>query len=207
MRSALVFTALLAAFVALPAPAQPLFPDAGTVFDDTILPTVRITLHPDTLAWILDPENAESDVEWRATFVWDDGAAPETVEEVGFRLRGNTSRQAEKKSFKVSFNTYRRGREWNGLDKLNLNSEHNDPTVLRSQIVWGLVREARIPGSRANPVRVIINGDDFGVSGVEGGLDGDDELGNDREHLGAALPQQSSRNAFLPSFRFSCSSC
>ncbi|MEO0557413.1 MAG: CotH kinase family protein [Bacteroidota bacterium] len=154
---------LLAALVAAPALAQPLSPEAGPVFEDSTLPTVRLTLHPDTLAWILDPDNAESDIEWRATFVWDDGTAQETVEEIGFRLRGNTSRQAAKKSFKVSFNTYQRGREWNGLDKMNLNGEHNDPTVLRSQVAWGLVRAMRIPGSRTNPVRLVINGDDFGV--------------------------------------------
>ncbi|GAB5534692.1 MAG: hypothetical protein Rubg2KO_09410 [Rubricoccaceae bacterium] len=163
MRPALSRVALLAAFVATPALAQPLSPEAGPVFDDSVLPTVRLTLHPDTLAWILNPDNAQSDIEWRATFVWDDGSTQETVEEVGFRLRGNTSREAEKKSFKVSFNTYQRGREWNGLDKMNLNGEHNDPTVLRSQVAWGLVRDMRIPGSRTNPVRLIINGDDFGV--------------------------------------------
>jgi len=163
MDSVLFRAFVLTALVAAPALAQPIQPEAGPVFDDTNLPTVRLTLHPDTLAWILNPDNAQSDVEWRATFVWDDGTTQETVEEVGFRLRGNTSRVAEKKSFKVSFNTYQRGREWNGLDKMNLNGEHNDPTVLRSQVAWGLVREARIPGSRTNPVRLVINGDDFGV--------------------------------------------
>ena len=152
-----------AIFFVAPVFAQPISLDAGPVFDDSRLPTVRLSIHPDTLAWILNPDNAASDIEWRATFVWDDGTAQETVEEVGFRLRGNTSREAEKKSFKVSFNTYRPGREWNGLDKMNLNGEHNDPTVLRSHIAWGLVRETRIPGSRTNPVRLVINGDDFGV--------------------------------------------
>ena len=88
MGSAFSRAALLAAFIAVPALAQPIQPEAGTVFDDTVLPTVRLTLPPDTLAWILNPDNAQSDIEWRATFVWDDGTTQETVEEVGFRLRG-----------------------------------------------------------------------------------------------------------------------
>ena len=154
--------ALALSLAAAAASAQPLTPALGP-FDAATLPTARVELDPDTLAWILDPANAESDREWRATFTWTDAAGAESVDEIGFRLRGNTSRRAEKKSFKVSFNTYRPGREWRGLDKLNLNGEHNDPTVLRAIVAWGIARDARIPASRANPVRLVINGSDFGV--------------------------------------------
>ncbi len=44
----------------------------------------------------------------------------ETVDSIGFRLRGNTSRDSAKKSFKVSFNTFIQGREFYAVDKLNL---------------------------------------------------------------------------------------
>ena len=54
-------------------------------------------------------------------------AGSDTVLNVGFRLRGNTSRTAGKKSFKVSINSFVAGRKWNQLEKLNLNGEHNDP--------------------------------------------------------------------------------
>ncbi|HIL58421.1 MAG TPA: hypothetical protein EYG39_11005, partial [Rhodothermales bacterium] len=154
---------LVLVLLAAAASAQPRTPEPGPVFDDTRLPTVHLKIHPDTLAWILDPDNAQSNVEYRARFVWDDGVERDTVEEVGFRLRGNTSREAAKKSFKVSFNTYVRGREWQGLDKLNLNGEHNDPTILRAKLAWDLLRDARVPGSRAGMARLVINGEDFGV--------------------------------------------
>ncbi len=157
-------TALLVLVAAvLPASAQPLAPAPGPVFDDSRLPSVYLTLPADTLASILDPANERSDVEYRARFVWDDGISRDTVEEVGFRLRGNTSRAAAKKSFKVSFNTYRSGRDWKGLDKLNLNGEHNDPTILRSKLSWDIAREAGVPGSRAGFASLFINGEAFGV--------------------------------------------
>ena len=153
--------ALLLALLVPTALAQPVVPDDGPF--GGALPTASIEIHPDTLAAILAPENQQSDVEYRALFTWTDADGDDAVEEVGFRLRGNTSREAAKKSFKVSFNTYRPGREWRSLDKLNLNGEHNDPTVLRSAVAWGLAREMRIPGARAHPVRLVINGDFFGV--------------------------------------------
>ena len=40
------------------------------------------------------------------------------------------------KSFKVSFNTFTQGASWNGLEKLNLNGNHNDPSMLRARMVW-----------------------------------------------------------------------
>ena len=153
--------ALLLALLVPTALAQPVVPDDGPF--GGALPTASIEIHPDTLAAILAPENQQSDVEYRALFTWTDADGDDVVEEVGFRLRGNTSREAEKKSFKVSFNTYRPGREWRGLDKLNLNGEHNDPTVVRSAVAWSLAREMRIPGARAHPVRLVVNGDFFGV--------------------------------------------
>ena len=158
MRLALLASLLLA----VGASAQPLDPDAGP-FAGGALPTASIETHPDTLAAILAPENQQSDVEYRATFTWTDADGDDVVEEVGFRLRGNTSRQAAKKSFKVSFNTYRAGREWRGLDKLNLNGEHNDPTILRSTLAWDLARRMRVPGARAHPVRLVVNGAFFGI--------------------------------------------
>ncbi|MEM1057259.1 MAG: CotH kinase family protein [Bacteroidota bacterium] len=153
----------LLGLVALPAATQPLFPEPGRVFDDTRLPRVDITIPPDTLAWILNPANQQSDIEYRARFVWDDGVSRDTVEEIGFRLRGNTSRASDKKSFKVSFNTYHPGRQWEGLDKLNLNGEHNDPTIIRAKLSWDLVRQASIPGSRAGFAQLFINDQEFGV--------------------------------------------
>ncbi|MFQ5448965.1 MAG: CotH kinase family protein, partial [Saprospiraceae bacterium] len=86
-----------------------------------------------------------------------------TVENVGFRLRGNTSRNAAKKSFKVSFNTYVPGRKWKGLEKLNLNGEHNDPSVIRSKICWDMLRWLGVPAPRANHVDFYINGEYSGL--------------------------------------------
>jgi spore coat protein CotH len=148
-------------FIFSPVFSQADFPEAGSVYRDNMVPRVDISINPDTLAWIY--ENVESNLEFRATFTFTTDTLAETVEEVGFRLRGNTSRESQKKSFKVSFNTYQSGRKFYGVEKLNLNGEHNDPSVIRAKIGWDLLREFGIPAPRANHVRVYINGNYYGL--------------------------------------------
>jgi len=97
--------------------AQPDLPPAGEVFVDTVVPRVDIFIDPDTLDWIY--ENVESYQEFHATFLFDNGNIINTLENIGFRLRGNTSRYSAKKSFKVSFNTFDPGRKWYGFKKSN----------------------------------------------------------------------------------------
>lgn len=141
--------------------AQPDLPPEGEAFNDSIVPRIDIFIDPDTLLWIY--ENVESNVEFHSTFIFDNGNIIDTIEESGFRLRGNTSRYSEKKSFKVSFNTYDPGRKWQDLEKLNLNGEHNDPSVIRSKLCWDLLNDFGIAGARANHVQLFINENNHGL--------------------------------------------
>lgn len=141
--------------------SQPSFPENGHLFTDTIVPVIYINVPPDTLAWIY--ANPYSDREFRASFVFDNGMVRDTINPVGFRLRGNTSRASKKKSFKVSFNTFTNGGKYHGVEKMNLNGEHNDPSVMRSKIMWDILRRWDIPAPRANHVRVYINGNYYGI--------------------------------------------
>lgn len=150
-------------FFPKPVSGQDLFPDPGEVFRDDVVPRVDILIPQTSLNTMLAPGNEQSDYLWQATFIFDNGTIRDTLENVGFRLRGNTSRYAAKKSYKVSFNTYEPGRKFYGLEKMNLNGEHNDPTIMRSKVCWDLVRAMEIPGSRSNHVNLYVNGNYFGV--------------------------------------------
>ncbi len=134
---------------------QAIFPDNSQLYVDTVVPRIDITIHPDTLQWLYD--NPESDLEFHAKFVFNNGTVNDTIDPVGFRLRGNTSRYSQKKSFKVSFNTFTSGGKYYGVEKLNLNGEHNDPSIIRSKIMWDILRLWDIPAPRSNHVRVYIN--------------------------------------------------
>lgn len=143
--------------------SQVTLPASGEIFRDDVVPRIDITLPADSFAAIMDPANMWSDYHYHATFVFDNGNLRDTVENIGFRLRGNTSRQSGKKSFKVSFNTYQPGRDYHGLEKLNLNGEHNDPTIARSKVCWDFLREIEVGGSRSNHVELYVNGQYMGL--------------------------------------------
>ena len=137
--------------------AQDYVPALGLAFLPDEVATVRLTLAQTDLDFILNPDNAYSNVEWPGTFVYESSAGIDTVSNVGIRLRGNTSRTSAKKSFKVSFNTFTPGGEWNALEKLNLNGEHNDPSILRARMVWEFMRAQGYVAPRVSHVRLYIN--------------------------------------------------
>ncbi len=143
--------------------AQKTVPNRGYVFDNDVIPRVDILIDPDSLDILLAEGNEFSNHEFPATFIFDNQEEIDTVENVGFRLRGNTSRTSAKKSFKISFNTFQAGKKYKGLEKLNLNGEHNDPSISRSVINWDILRALKIPGSRANHVNLYLNGNYRGI--------------------------------------------
>lgn len=155
-----IVTFLLLLFISYPLFSQN---TSDWLFDDSVLPEIHITIEQDTLDELLNPDNVLSDHEFPATFEFKKGTESETVENIGFRLRGNTSRYSQKKSFKVSFNTFENGRQYRDLDKMNLNGEHNDPSIIRSKLSWDIFQKIGLPAPRANHVTLYINGEYFGL--------------------------------------------
>lgn len=133
------------------------------IFDDRVLPEVHITIEQQYLDLILHPDSLLKDHEYPAVFEFKKGTESEIVENIGFRIRGNTSRYSQKKSFKVSFNTFENGRQYRGLDKMNLNGEHNDPSIIRSKLSWDIFQDIGLPAPRANHVKLYINGEYYGL--------------------------------------------
>jgi CotH kinase protein/Lamin Tail Domain/Secretion system C-terminal sorting domain len=138
-------------------------PPPGPVFEPTIIPRIDILIAEQDLATLFEPGNEFSDDEHQVTFIFSNGITTDTLEEVGFRFRGNTSRTAAKKSYKISFDTYVPDRAFHGLKKLNINGEHNDPTVSRARVCWNLMDNSGIIGSRANHVELYVNNDYYGL--------------------------------------------
>ena len=132
-------------------------PDKGILFNDTIVPVIKIELEQDSLDALLMPGNEYSDHEYPARFIFIHSQETDTLENVGFRLRGNTSRVSQKKSFKVSVNSFFGGRNFYGSEKLNLNGEHNDPSIIRTKLCSELFRDMNVPASRTNHVKLYVN--------------------------------------------------
>lgn len=153
---------LLGLFLAASAWAQRLpSPPANGLYRTDVVPRIDIAIPADSLAAIF--ANVTSDYEYHAAFAFTAPGLSLSGIEVGFRLRGNTSRTSAKKSLKISFNSFVSGARVLGVKDLNLNGEHNDPSIMRARIAWELAQDAGMPAPRVNHVRLFINGQPFGL--------------------------------------------
>ncbi len=133
------------------------FGQKKTLFDDTKVSSVYITIAQDSLNLLLKSGNEESIHYFPCQFIFDDGTKKDTVAKAGFRLRGNTSRYSQKKSFKVSFNEFTVGGKYQGVKKINLNGSHNDPTMIREKLFYDIWNKDSNAKRRANFVRLYVN--------------------------------------------------
>lgn len=135
--------------------------ESWKLYDDSQVAIVSVTVDSTSLDWIYN--NVYSDSLHLASVHFQNSWIDTTIDSVGFRLRGNTSRDAEKKSFKLSFNDFVPGREFYDVDKMNLNGEHNDPSIVRSKLCWDFFQEIGMKASRANHIALYINGNYYGL--------------------------------------------
>jgi CotH kinase protein/Secretion system C-terminal sorting domain len=131
------------------------------LFDDTKITKISINLPQDSLTWLYN--NVMYDANIQADFIFFDGVKSDTVKNVGFRLRGNTSRQSKKKSFKIKFNAYTKGVKYQGVKELNLNGNHNDPTMVREKLFYDIWNRFGLPQRRVSFVNVYLNGSLYGL--------------------------------------------
>lgn len=85
-------------------------------------------------------------------------AAGQTCPGIGVRFKGNSSFGASqgslKRSLKLDFNRYQKGRKFLGLTKLNLNNNAMDPSQMREALAYSVFREAGLPAPRTAFARV-----------------------------------------------------
>ncbi len=135
--------------------------ESWKIYNDETIASIKIYATPEVLEYLYS--NVESDSLHIATVIYQNSYINETIDSVGLRLRGNTSRTALKKSFKLDFNEFIKGRKFYNVEKLNLNGEHNDPSIIRSKISWDFFHKIGVVASRATYSEVYINDVYYGL--------------------------------------------
>jgi len=143
--------------------SQILQPQLGHVFDNNTVSRIDIIIDQDSLDQMLLEENWFLDHEYPANMLFTREENIDTVLNVGFRLRGNTSRLAGKKSYKISVNSFVQGQKYKSLKKINLNGEHNDPSIVRSKLNWDFLRKNQLPSTRVAFTEFYINQVYYGI--------------------------------------------
>ncbi|MDA9817232.1 CotH kinase family protein [bacterium] len=111
-----------------------------------------------------------------------------TFDSVGVRLKGNSSdfHPGDKKAFKIDFNKFKIGQNYDGLKKLNFSNCFKDPTFMREKLFFDLCREHGVAAPRANYANVKYNGEDWGFYTLIEQIDDqflDWRIGNDSGNL------------------------
>jgi len=132
-----------------------------SLYDPTVLRTLFLQF--DTVTW--EDELAvfkSSDVKVPAKLVVDGKVYPD----VGVTFRGQTSfmmvSAGQKRSLNLDINFVHKKQRLLGNSKLTLLNAAADPTFLRSVMFMHIARDY-YPASRANYMRVVINGEDWGI--------------------------------------------
>ena len=133
-------------------------PENNDAFLQTEVAEVHITVSQSDLNTLLG-DSLFSEHHFPGVFRYESSSFSDTIQNVGFRVRGNTSRNAKKKGFKVSFNEYTTGQKFKGIEKMNLVGQHNDPSLLRYWTSLYFLTRHGIISSRTSFVKLFINGD------------------------------------------------
>ncbi|MEA1878425.1 MAG: CotH kinase family protein [Bacteroidota bacterium] len=145
MRLSILLTGLLFIYC-WPIPAE----EGST---DLILPIYSINIDVDDLESLY--EDPFEDIYYPATFIYDT-----LIYSCEVRFRGASSRDLPKKSWKVKFPS---DNNYFGVEKLNLNAEYRDPTLMRNYLGMKLYNHIGQPASKVDFVNVKINGELMGL--------------------------------------------
>jgi hypothetical protein len=89
-----------------------------------------------------------------------------TYADIGVHFRGMSSfgmvPEGNKRSLNLSLNYVKDGQDIDGYNTLNLLNAHEDPSFLRTVLYYDVAR-AYLPAPKANFVRVVINGENWGI--------------------------------------------
>jgi hypothetical protein len=141
---------------------QEVHPMDNEAFLQNELASIYVDLPNDQLQLLL-VDSLYTDHEFLASFRYQSSLYLDTIQQVGFRVRGNTSRGAGKKSFSIDFNDFIPGQKFKGLDNMNLVGNHNDPSQLRAWLSTQILKSAELTVSRNSFVRLYINNEYKGL--------------------------------------------
>lgn len=141
--------------------------DGDNIFNEDQIITIDLTFES-TDFWEILENNYETGTYIEADLTITDNTGTTNINQVGVRLKGNSSyfHPGNKKSFKIDFNEYVSGQNYDGLKKLNFSNGFKDPTLMREKIFLNFCKDAGVPAPRANFANVYFNGTLWGFYSV-----------------------------------------
>ena len=147
------------------------YQDSQTVFDDSRIHTVNITIRQ---SYLLDMVKRSVNSARYDEHLWMPGTViidgDTALDNVGIRIKGNTSRDKPKKSFKLKFNEQdlytgnanyiqipsNQGRRYRGLKRINLRGSTTDNAFIHDKAGYWLYKQMGYPSPRVSYTKVFI---------------------------------------------------
>lgn len=143
--------------------AQVFNPNEDEVYREKEVATIKITMDPVDKDFLLHDDNVWSDIYLHAQLQFSNSLIDTVLsEDVGIRLRGNTSRTQPKRSFKIKFKEFEGGKFY-GYKKFNLKAENNDPSMVREMLAMQTFRNANVAATKTHHAEVYINDEYMGL--------------------------------------------
>ena len=133
--------------------------DGDNIFANDQVVSIELTFKQ-TNFWDSLTTNYETETYMKADLELTDETGTYSFPDVGIRLKGNSSygHPGNKKSFKIDFNKYVSGQDYDGIKKLNFSNGFKDPSLMREKIFFDVARAVGVPAPRANFANVYFNG-------------------------------------------------
>lgn len=149
---------LLLAFISWATPSLAQI-DGDNIFDHNQIITIELNF-AQTNFWDSLENNYNTASYMKADLILTDSTGVYSFNDVGVRLKGNSSmgHPGDKKSFKIDFNEYISGQNYDGLKKLNFSNGFKDPSCMREKLFFDFCQTVGVPAPRANFANVYFNG-------------------------------------------------
>lgn len=134
------------------------FPNPGTVYDRQ-LHSIRILMPQDSFNHMVAKENVWTNHLYKATFIYDE---TDTLFNIGIRIKGNTSRNAKRKSFRLEIDAFEK-QNYQGLKIFNIHGNLNDPSMTREYLSAFAMNQGETHCLRVNPIKLFVNNQYFGI--------------------------------------------
>jgi spore coat protein CotH len=142
---------------------QNINPGEDEIYREGEIATIRLEMDSLDKVFLLDEENIWSNEYLHCSFRFTNSLMDTIlVFDVGIRLRGNTSRNHPKKSFKLKFKEFE-GEKFFDQKKFNLKAENNDPSFTREMLALQTFRRNNMAAARSHHTEVYINGEYMGL--------------------------------------------
>jgi spore coat protein CotH len=131
-------------------------PAPHPAYSDDSVARIDLAMPQSTWDWLMW-DNPETEVYRPIDLRFRHGDVDVVVTNVGIQCRGNTSLTKQPRSFNIAFDTFVPDQTLFGLERLNLNSDVNDPATARPKLLNDLQNALGLPTSYANHAAVVVS--------------------------------------------------